>query len=295
MKFSPFRYSVWTGIALITLFSLAAARLLGQVPTWPLDRPTFSASADEIRKAAATVPAEQFAEATVLFERDAYQIDAHGRVTYRHAMIWRIETKAGVDDWTESSERWEPWYQKRPEIHVRVIEPDGKVVQLDQKTITDGPASEEEEETYTDARIRKAPLPGLVIGAIVEEETVLEDKSPFFTGGGVYRDFFSRNVPIVHSELVVEAAKELKLQYRTHLLPNIVITDEEQGSERHLKFVQSYQPAHENSDIKLATHHLFRSHGRVLHRRFVGVSCQCLSAISGTADRSGEGEIAASG
>ena len=63
------------------------------------------------------------------------------------------------------------------------------MVQLDQKTITDGPASEEEEETYTDARIRKAPLPGLAIGAIVEEETVLEDKSPFFTGGGCLSRF----------------------------------------------------------------------------------------------------------
>jgi tetratricopeptide (TPR) repeat protein len=254
MKFFPFRFSAWAGCALVSLMALAAAQLRGQAPVWPLDGPSFSASMDEIQKAAAKVTAEQFAEATVLFERDAYTIDAHGLVTYRHSMIWRIETKAGVDNWTESSERWEPWYQKQPEIHARVIAADGKVVQLDQKTITDGPATEQEEETYTDARIRKAPLPGLAIGAIVEEETVLEDKSPFFTGGGIYRDFFSRNVPVVHSELVVDAAKELKLQYRTHLLPNIMVTDEEQGNARHLKFVQGFQAAHESSDIKLATH-----------------------------------------
>jgi tetratricopeptide (TPR) repeat protein len=254
MKFSPFRFSVWAGVAQVSLLALMAAQVHGQAPTWALDGPSFSASTDEIQKAAAKVSAEQFAEATVLFERDAYAIDAHGRVTYRHSMIWRIETKAGVDDWTQSSLRWEPWYQKRPEIHARVIEPDGKVVQLDQKTITDGPAAEDEDDTYTDARVRKAPLPGLTIGAIVEEETVLEDKSPFFSGGGVYRDFFSRGVPIVHGELVVDAAKELKLQYRTHLLPNIAITDEEQGGVRHLKFVQSFQPAHVSSDIKLSTH-----------------------------------------
>ncbi|MFZ1085616.1 MAG: DUF3857 domain-containing protein [Terracidiphilus sp.] len=253
MKYSPFRYSVLAGLAQVSLLALSA-QLHGQAPTWPLDGPSFRASTDEIQKAAAKVTAERFAEATILFERDAYTIDGQGRVTYRHSMIWRIETKAGVDDWTETSERWEPWYQKRPEIHARVIAPDGKVVQLDQKTITDGPASEDAEDTYTDARIRKAPLPGLTIGAIVEEETVLEDKSPFFTGGGIYRDFFSRNVPIVHSELVVDAAKELKLQYRAHLLPNIVITDQERGGARHLKFAQGFQQAYVNSDIKLATH-----------------------------------------
>jgi tetratricopeptide (TPR) repeat protein/transglutaminase-like putative cysteine protease len=254
MKNSPFCFSGLAGAVQVSLLALMAAQVHGQAPTWPLDGPSFSASTEEIQKAAAKVPAEQFAEATVLFERDAYTIDAHGRVTYRHSMIWRIETKAGVDDWTESSSRWEPWYQKRPEIHAHVIAPDGRVVQLDQKTITDGPANEDEEETYTDARVRKAPLPGLTVGAIVEEETVLEDKSPFFSGGGVYRDYLSRNVPLVHSELVVDAAKELKLQYRTHLLPNVVMTDEEQGGVRHLKFVQSYQPARESSDIKLSTH-----------------------------------------
>jgi len=245
---------MWAGVAQVSLLALAAAQLHGQAPAWPLDGPSFSASTDEIQKAAAKVTPEKFAEVTVLFERDAYQIDAHGRVTYRHSMIWRIETKAGVDNWTESSERWEPWYQKRPEIHVRVIQADGKVVQLDQKTITDGPAAEDEDDTYTDARIRKAPLPGLAIGAIVEEETVLEDKSPFFTGGGIYRDYLSRNVPIVLSELVVDAASELKLQYRTHLLLNVVVTDQVQDGERHLKFVQSYQEARVNSDVKLATH-----------------------------------------
>ena len=130
MKFSPFCFSGLAGAVQVSLLALVAAQVHGQAPTWPLDGPSFSASTEEIQKAAAKVPAEQFAEATVLFERDAYTIDAHGRVTYRHSMIWRIETKAGVDDWTESSSRWEPWYQKRPEIHARVIAADGKVATL---------------------------------------------------------------------------------------------------------------------------------------------------------------------
>ena len=36
---------------------------------------------------------------------------------------------------------------------------------VDPKTITDGPANSEDEETYTNSRIRKAPLPGVAVGA----------------------------------------------------------------------------------------------------------------------------------
>jgi hypothetical protein len=130
------------------------------------------------------------------------------------------------------------------------------VSELDQKTISDALANGSEDATYTDARIRRAPLPGLSIGAIVEEETVLEDKSPFFSGGGVYRDFFSRTVPVVRSELVVDAASELKMLYRVHLLPGVAVTDQDQAGVHHLKFVQGYLAARPNSDIDLATHNL---------------------------------------
>ncbi|MGA3372883.1 MAG: DUF3857 domain-containing protein [Terracidiphilus sp.] len=242
------------GALALLLAAPATAQAFGQTPVWQLDEPAFSASVADIQNAAAKIAPEKFMDATVFFERDAYAIDGQGRVSYRHRMIYRIETQAGVEGWSETSQRWEPWYQKRPEIHARVIQPDGKVSQLDQKTITDGPAREEDEGTYTDARIRKAPLPGLTVGAIVEEETVLEDTSPFFSGGGVYRDFFSRDVPVVHSELIVDAAKELKLQYRAHLLPGIAVIDEEQAGVRHLRFVQGYLKASQDSDIDLSTH-----------------------------------------
>jgi len=255
MDILQFRRRVRTTLApMVLLVVLAATQVHAQAPTWPLDGPAFTASVEDIQKAAAKAPPEKFMEVTVLLERDSYTIDLEGRVTYRHSMIYRIETQAGVEDWSESSERWEPWHQKEPEIHARVILPDGRVSQLDQKTITDGPAKEQDEDTYTDARKRKAPLPGLAVGAIVEEETLLVDKSPYFSGGEVYRDFFGRDVPVIQSELIVDAPKELKLQYRVHTLPNVAMTDGEQAGVRHLKFVQGYLAAHQGSDINLSTH-----------------------------------------
>jgi tetratricopeptide (TPR) repeat protein len=257
MLFGTFRYRLCASFALgLSLaFSAAAfAQAPAPAPAWPLDGPAFSSSAEDIQKAAAKIVPEKFMSATILFERTAYVLDDSGRLSYRHSMIYRIETEAAVRGWAETSVRWEAWYQKQPEIHARVIQQDGKVSELDQKTVTDGPASAQDDGTYSDARIRKAPLPGLAIGAIVEEEQLLEDKTPFFAGGGIYRAYLQHNVPVMRSEILIEAPKSLKLEYRIHLLPQIVATNEDQGTVRHLKFDQGYLPAWVNSDISLSTH-----------------------------------------
>src|SRR4051794_17279298 len=93
----------------------------GQDPAWTLTGPEFGASAEQLRNAASKIPAERFMEATVLFERDAYAFDTEGRVTYKHWIIYRIETQAAVDAWSETHTQWEPWYQDQPEIRARVI------------------------------------------------------------------------------------------------------------------------------------------------------------------------------
>ena len=233
-----------------------ASGLTAQQPSWTVAGPAFSASVADIQAEAAKMKPEPFMEATVFYERDSYQIAASGAVTLRHTLLYRIESQTAVEGWSETSEHWDPWYQKQPEIHARVMLPNGQVSQLDQKTITDGPAKEGDDDTYTDERIRKAPLPGLAVGAIVEEETVLEDKMPFFSGGGVYRRYFSRSVPVLRSDLLVETPIAVKLRYKTHRLPEISVSDTEQDGVRHLSFVQGYQAAENDSDIDLPTHEI---------------------------------------
>lgn len=250
---------LWSLLFLSPAFALfctvpAFGAAAGQEPVWPLAGPAFQAPAADLRKAADAIAPEKFMDATVLFERDSYQIKEDGRVTYRHSMIFRIETQAGIEDWAEISARYAPWHQNQPGIQARVILPDGRVTQLDPKTIIDGPASEEDNDIYSDDRIRKAPLPALAVGAIVEEEAVTEDKLPYFAGGGVYRDYASRDVPIVRSELVIDAPSTLKLQYRVHHLDTAKISDSERDGMRHLLFSQGYLPAHADSDINLNTH-----------------------------------------
>ena len=246
-----FSACILIGAAVTNLSSQQPNSSLSQAG-WSLNGATFSASVDELQKAAANVTAEKFMDVTILFERDSYSFDSAGRLNYRHSLLYRIETKDGITGWSETSARWEPWHQEKPDISARVIAPDGKVSQLDPKTITEGPISEDDnEDTYSDARVRKAPLPGLMVGALVEEEIVEQDKEPFFSGGGVYRNSFTRPVPILREELSIEAPSEVNLRYKSYLLPSLVTTDEIDSGRRHVKFVQSNLAAHIASDIKL--------------------------------------------
>jgi tetratricopeptide (TPR) repeat protein len=224
----------------------------GQAATSALDGPAFAAPS-EIIAAAAKVTPEKYANVTILYEEEKDVLDIDGRVTNVHRLIYRIETQAGIESWSESAVAWEAFYQKEPTIRARVIRPGGSVAELDAKTITDVPARNEGDGTYSDERIHKAPLPGLSVGAIVESETTRIDKEPFFAGGGVYRFFLQRDVPVMRTRVIVEAPAALPLQYRVGLLPGIAVKDESAAGTRRLVFDQGYLAAAINSDIQLAT------------------------------------------
>ena len=238
------------GLAILSASCLVSA----ETPSWSITGPAFSASIADLQAAAAKVPAEPFMEVTVLFERDHYSFDTSGRMTYRHTMIFRVETSQGVQDWAELRVHWSPWHQNTPEIRARVISPEGKVTQLDPKTITDGPAREDSEDTYTDDRIHKVPLPAIAVGVIVEEETVTSDTQPFFAGGGAYDDSFSRQVPIIRSELLIDVPAAINFRFKLNRLPQAQVKNEVTGDIRHFSLEQEYLPAQVDSDIDLSSH-----------------------------------------
>ena len=167
----------------------------------------FSAAPAEIQAATAPIKPEPFANVTVLFEQEQYRIDSSDKVTRVHQFLYRIETKAGVDEWSQTSIQWDPWYQNQPSIRARVLQVDGKVSELDPHTLTDVPAKSETDDAFSNARIYKGPLPSLAIGAIVEEETTVADKLPFFSGGSVYRAYLSRDVPDTHVAMLISGTQ----------------------------------------------------------------------------------------
>ncbi len=94
--------------ASLSSFASAPHRPRANNPPWTLTDPAISASVDELQAASAKVLAEKFVEAIALFERDAYSFDAEGRAAYRHSIVYRIETEAGVEGWSETRSQWEP-------------------------------------------------------------------------------------------------------------------------------------------------------------------------------------------
>ncbi len=222
---------------------------------WKLTGPAFSATPAQIVAAAAKVKANPASDATVLFEDEHYTIDAQGRVVHTHHLIYRIDTQAGVNVWSSVAVEWESFYQKRPIIRARVIQPNGTVTRLDPTTITDTAANNANlaEGTYSDDRILTAPLPALNVGSIVEEETKVVDEEPFFSGGGVYRNYFQRHVPIVLSRLVVDVPKATPLRYRVHDLPTATVKKAQVKGMQQLTFTVSNLKARIRSDIPLVT------------------------------------------
>jgi hypothetical protein len=85
---------------LFPILLLITCNLRSQVSTWSLDGPAFSVPAADILTAAGRVHAEPFTDVTVLFEQEHYSLAADGRVTRVHQLLYRIENKAGVEDWT---------------------------------------------------------------------------------------------------------------------------------------------------------------------------------------------------
>ncbi|MFT5435284.1 MAG: hypothetical protein ACI9OJ_006001, partial [Myxococcota bacterium] len=120
----------------------------------------------------------------VLTSQDTVEFLADGRMRRSWYMVYRVLSRKGVDGWAETEASWSPWFQKRPEIRVRVISPEGRVQELDPKTIVEEPIRVQGRILSNRRRLRAA-LPTIQVGSVVEERTTTEDTQPRFRSGNV--------------------------------------------------------------------------------------------------------------
>ena len=133
--------------------------------------------------------------------------DADGRVNRSWYVLYKVLTKKGAEGEASVSFSWEPWRQERPSLRARVITSDNVVHILDEKTITDAPAKENQDNVFSNRRIIRAPLPAVAPGALVEEEETFKE-SPIFPGAGTLeRFYFGASMPIHHTRLVLDAPR----------------------------------------------------------------------------------------
>ena len=131
------------------------------------------------------------------------------------------------------------------------MQTDGTFVSLDPKTITDSPINSDEAESYTSTRIRKAPLPGISVGSIVEEVVSVDEKQPYFPDGTVYRYPLANGAFTQREKVVVELPSSLPFRDKITDLPQLSVTRTENDGMRRVVYQQAQRPAIIYGDINL--------------------------------------------
>jgi transglutaminase-like putative cysteine protease/predicted Zn-dependent protease len=196
----------------------------------------FSTDAQALHAQASAVSSPEGTDVVVLDDEDSYVFDAQGGTVHTTYVVYKVLSQNGAEGWSGIEAGWEPWHQDRPRIRARVIQPDGKAYELEQKAIADTPAAQESSDVYSDRRVLRAPLPAVAPGSVVEQEIISTSRELFPGSGSAARVYFGRWVPVQHTRLTVEAPLSLPLRYRTLLLPDVLPKIEESQGRRRWVF-----------------------------------------------------------
>ncbi|HWR15104.1 MAG TPA: DUF3857 domain-containing protein [Terriglobales bacterium] len=213
----------------------------------------FSATPRQLLESAADVKADKSAEIATSLAEYTFQLDAQSRLTYKVHRIFRIESQDSVEDWSSVSVYYSPWRQDRPEIRVRVINPDGSQHVLDPKVLVDAPTSDDSEaNVYDDNRLYQGPIPSVSVGSIVEQEIVIRDREPLFAGGiGRTVRVGSRYGPVERTVVLISAPASLPVKYVTRLLPNIAMEKKQTDETVEYRFEQGRMEMLEKAEDNL--------------------------------------------
>ncbi|HSS02059.1 MAG TPA: DUF3857 domain-containing protein [Kofleriaceae bacterium] len=207
------RGRLWVGV-LVTWLSGTTIAVADRV----LDRPAFTAAPGELLALASAAPAGDW---PVVLLRDQHDVsyDDEGRATVRWRMVFVVRTRAGVDGWGTARAEWRPFYQDRPQVRARVIEPGGEVTELDPALIVDAPATQVGAPASSDRRRLEAPLPRLQVGAVVEEEIVTVDREPLLAAGAIDTTPIGGDVPTLSTVISYAAPAARKVHHVARRLP----------------------------------------------------------------------------
>lgn len=242
--------------------SIAAFALLVTPFSWsqstsspvPFRGAVFSSSVAELHAASAAVAVTPEHKVQILLEESRFQFAADGTRKTEHRRIFRIDAQEAVQGWAEISNNWDPWFEKPSQLRARVLTPDGRFVELDQKTVTDAPVKGQDDETYSSEHVRRAPIPAVTVGAIVETVETTEEKTPYFAPGGNYRFWVQLDVPVAVSRLILEVPQGKDL--RVKLPEGVALTPQEEslaGGGRRLVYEAVKPPTMHDGDIDLST------------------------------------------
>lgn len=222
------------GVVLLTL----VWALVGSAATWGVEQPwldaPFATPGRVLLQATRDLAGDDDVDMLLVDTTDSY--DARGRRRVRRRLIYRIASPEGVEKWSVLRARWSPWHQERPEVRARVITPGGREHRLDPGALAEGLAASPDMALFDDRRVLSGPLPALEVGAVVEEETYVVDREPYFSAGVVVRHGLALSVAVHRGRLTVEFPSSLPLRYRVRRMPGLDPLREVRGERTRLTF-----------------------------------------------------------
>jgi hypothetical protein len=181
----------------------------------PLTAPAFSATPAQLQRLFRDVKNADGEHVVIGLESGHYRFDARGNYTFTLHRIYKVQTATGVSGWDKTAAGYAPWHQDKPVLRARVIDPSGRVATLDPKSISAAPSRSGSPHTYCDHRRVEAPLPGVAVGTIIEEEIVRKTRAPYFDAGDMFSFVVDAWAPIHRVRLTVDAPANLPLQFRS--------------------------------------------------------------------------------
>ncbi len=193
-------------------FGLAAAESA-------LDKAPFAATPAELLAAAKGTPAD--VDVAVLRQDFDVAFDDKGRATQRWRLVFVVKDQDAVYDWAELSATWHASFQDKPVVRARVIDPTGKVEDLDPAQLTDSPTVPGARPS--DSHELQGPLPHLAVGSVVEEQiTTVDREVPPGGGSFVMMQLGMWGTPIATSRVRLSSPDKRKLQIALRGLPATV-------------------------------------------------------------------------
>ena len=151
----------------------------------------------------------------VLYREASYTFELDHRATFRQTLVYQILSEAGLQNFGASEARFRPWHQDPPTIRARILTPSGTVHELDPRQVKSAgrKASVDARET----QVLRLELPGVTVGAVVEEVITVYDREPYFSAGQTYKHRLVMPHPIQRQRLIFDAPTLLPLRYGVRL------------------------------------------------------------------------------
>ena len=236
----PVRPDRFAAISALLLVALLPA---GARASEPWDGPAFAGDPKAMVRAAQAVPGEEGEAVVVLLLEANYRYDEAGRETFTQRIVYRIVAPGAHESWSAVEERWSPWHQSRPELHARVITPDGAVHLLDPAVLTENGEAQEAPDMFEDGRVLRGPLPAVRPGAVVEQEVTVRETAPFFDRGVVRYQGLEMGVTVRRARVTLDAPESLPLRWVVRGLPGAAPAESVASGRRRLVFEARDVPA----------------------------------------------------